>query len=146
MPSVSVSTAGLTSRNSPPPSDVRDLIAGHLSFPKHYVSGKRYLAYQHESAYLLAKESPSPPSWALADVIEWNEFPANELHARQKPLSVLKPLIEAFSEPGQLILDPFTGSGSTLLAAKQLGRSYIGIELDRNYHALATHRLLDSSF
>jgi adenine-specific DNA-methyltransferase len=116
-------------------------IVGHLSFPKPYVSGKRFLAYQHEAAYLLVKGHPAEPSWALADVIEWKDFPANELHPTQKPLSVLTPLIEAFSQPGQLVVDPFAGSGSTLMAAKTLGRSYIGIELDAKYYALARRRL-----
>lgn len=120
-------------------------IVGHLSFPKPYVSGKRYLAYQHESAYLLVKGHPAEPCWALADVIQWKDFPANELHPTQKPLSVLTPLIEAFSQPGQLVLDPFAGSGSTLMAAKTLGRDYIGMELDAKYHAIASRRLEQAS-
>src|ERR1700691_2269283 len=49
------------------------------------VSGKRYLAYQHESAYLLAKGRPPEPSGALADVIEWRDFPVNELLPTEKP-------------------------------------------------------------
>jgi len=116
-------------------------IAGHLTFPKPYVSGKRYLAYQHESAYLLVKGRPAEPSWALADVVEWKGFPLNELHPTEKPLSILTPLIEAFSQPGQVVLDPFAGSGSTLMAATTLRRGYIGIELDPTYHAIAGRRL-----
>jgi adenine-specific DNA-methyltransferase len=53
------------------------------------------------------------------------------------------PLVETYSQPGGLVLDPFTGSGSSLLAAKMLGRSYFGIELDPGYHAIAERRLLD---
>jgi adenine-specific DNA-methyltransferase len=116
-------------------------IAGHLSFPKRYISNSRYLAYKHEAAYLLVKGIPSPIFHALPDVIEWNERLVNELHPTQKPLSVLTPLIEAFSRPGHTVLDPFAGSGSSLLAAKTLGRSYIGIELDAKYHGIAKHRL-----
>lgn len=116
-------------------------IAGHLSFPKKYISGKRYLAYQHEAAYLLAKGSPLEPSYALADVIEWKDFPRNELHPSQKPLSILTPLIKAFSRLGDTVLDPFCGSASTLLSAKLQGRRFLGIELDARYHAIAHDRL-----
>jgi DNA modification methylase len=116
-------------------------LAGHLAFPKKYMSGKRYLAYQHESAYLLVKGRPPQPSYAIPDVIEWADFPKNDLHPTQKPLSVLTPLVEAFSKQGQTVLDPFAGSGSSLLAAKTLGRFYIGVEMDAKYHAIAKKRL-----
>ena len=53
----------------------------------------------------------------------------------------LRPVIEAFTEPGEIVLDPFCGSGSTLLAAKILGRRYIGIELDAGYAKAAQGRL-----
>jgi site-specific DNA-methyltransferase (adenine-specific) len=43
------------------------------------------------------------------------------------------------------VLDPFAGSGSSLMTAKSLGRSYIGIELDAKYHAIASRRLAASS-
>ena len=88
-----------------------------MAFPKPYTSGKGFLAYQHEAAYLLAKGEPRQPSWAMADVIAWKDYPKNELHPTEKPLSVLTPLIEAFSQPGQLVLDPFAGSGSSLIAS-----------------------------
>jgi DNA modification methylase len=54
---------------------------------------------------------------------------------------VLLPLVETFSRAGGLVLDPFAGSGSSLLAARMLGRSYLGIELDDEYHAIARRRL-----
>lgn len=49
-------------------------------------------------------------------------------HPTTKPQSWMKPVVEVFSEPGDVILDPFAGSGSTLVAAASLGRSAIGIE------------------
>ncbi|MCC7482958.1 MAG: DNA methylase [Hyphomicrobiales bacterium] len=118
-------------------------IVGHLVFPKRYTSASRFVRYQHECAYLLAKGSPRPPEYTIGDVIDWS-YSGNRLHPTQKPLSVLLPLVETFSQPGGLVLDPFAGSGSTLVAAETLGRFYLGVELDAGYHALATHRLRKS--
>ena len=115
-------------------------IVGHLVFPKRYTSATRHVRYQHECAYLLAKGYPKEPAYPIGDVIDWT-YSGDKLHPTQKPLSVLLPLIETFSAPHSLILDPFSGSGSTLLAAKTLGRNYLGIELDPTYYAIATDRL-----
>lgn len=109
-------------------------------FPKPYASSTRFLKYQHESAHLLVKGNPRQPEKPIGDVIPW-EYTGNRLHPTQKPVSALAPLIEAFSRPEDMVLDPFSGSGSSLMAAKMLGRSYIGIELDPGYHALAVKRL-----
>jgi len=49
--------------------------------------------------------------------------------------------VEAFSNTQGIVLDPFAGSGFSLVAAKALGRSYIGIEIDAKYHATAVRRL-----
>ena len=74
-------------------------------------------------------------------MIEWTDFTGNRLHPSQKPVTLLLPLIETFCPPGGLVIDPFAGSGSTLLAARMLDRSYLGIELDPDYHAIAASRL-----
>ncbi len=116
-------------------------VIGHLAFPKRYTSGTRFLRYQHEAAYLLAKGEPKPPQYPIGDVIDWTDYTGNRLHPSQKPVNMLLPLIDTFSSRGGLVLDPFTGSGSTLVAAKMLGRSWLGIELDAKYHAIATERL-----
>jgi site-specific DNA-methyltransferase (adenine-specific) len=115
-------------------------VVGHLVFPKRYASASKFLRYQHECAYLLAKGNPQQPQKPLSDVIEW-VYTGNKLHPTQKPLSVLSPIIEAFTRKGDTVLDPFAGSGSTLAAAQLLRRNWIGVELDPSYHANACERL-----
>lgn len=63
------------------------------------------------------------------------------VHPTQKPVGILRPLIEYSCPPGGIVLDPFCGSGSTLVAAKECGRSAIGIEIDPHYAAIARERL-----
>ena len=77
----------------------------------------------------------------LGDVIEWADNTGNKLRPTQKPISVLLPLIETYSGTQDTVLDPFAGSGSSLVAAKMLGRNWLGVELDGNHHATAMKRL-----
>jgi len=114
---------------------------GHFSFPKRYTSSVGHVRCQHECAYLLAKGNPGRPQNPLGDVIEWKDNTGNRLHPTQKPVSILLPLVETYSAPSGIVLDPFAGSGSTLAAAKMLGRPYLGIERDGKYHAIASRRL-----
>jgi adenine-specific DNA-methyltransferase len=69
------------------------------------------------------------------------EYSGNRLHPTQKPVASLKPLIAAFTKPGAVVLDPFAGSGSTLVAARELGRQFIGIDMDAAHHRTARARL-----
>ena len=63
------------------------------------------------------------------------------LHPNEKPLSWLTPFIERSSHEGDVILDPFMGSGSVGEACKRLGRRFIGVELDPEYFSVAVKRL-----
>jgi site-specific DNA-methyltransferase (adenine-specific) len=62
-------------------------------------------------------------------------------HPCQMPLALLERIIRVSSSPGDLVLDPFAGSGTTLAAAKKLGRDYLGIELSANYAQQIRDRL-----
>ncbi len=62
-------------------------------------------------------------------------------HPTQKPLAVLRRLVQWATNPGDLVLDPFMGVGSTGVAALELGRQFTGIELDRSYYDAALIRL-----
>jgi site-specific DNA-methyltransferase (adenine-specific) len=64
-----------------------------------------------------------------------------KLHPTEKPVDLMKVLIENSSNEGDLILDPFMGVGSTALACKELNRQFIGFELDKHYCELAEKRI-----
>lgn len=63
------------------------------------------------------------------------------LHPTQKPLKLMQALIELTTQKNQLVLDPYAGSGSTLLAAKLLGRRYVGFEINPEYVRICRERL-----
>lgn len=117
---------------------------GHLVFVKRYASNDRsengFLRYHHEQAYLLAKGRPDKPRALLSDVFQW-QYTGNSLHPTEKPIGILLPLVYAFTGLGDIVLDPFCGSGSTLLAAKLLGRRYIGIDVTAAHVRTAQSRL-----
>ncbi|MGI0023512.1 MAG: DNA methyltransferase [Nitrososphaera sp.] len=113
---------------------------GHLVWKKDYHSNERFVRYSHESAYLLAKGEPQLPRIALNDVLDW-KYTGDELHPTQKPIMAILPIIMAFSNVGDIVLDPFLGSGTTAVAAQELGRRYIGIEIDPVYARKAQERL-----
>lgn len=118
-------------------------VGGHLVFRKSYASKSAFLQYRHEQAFLLIKGRPAFPHAPPPDVLDM-PYSGNRLHPTQKPIAALKPLIEAFSQPGDTVLDPFAGSASTLIAARQLGRNFLGIELDPLHHGTATRRLQET--
>lgn len=81
-----------------------------------------------------------PAVWVHA--IEMNRGGLNKrLHTTQKPIPLMLDLVSDFTDPGDVVLDPFTGSGTTGVACLRLGRSFIGIEKDPKCAALARERL-----
>ena len=72
------------------------------------------------------------------------EPPGKKLHMTGKPLTLMEELLKIV-EPGGKVLDPFAGSGTTLLAARNLGQGYVGIEASRAYYEIAKERLSDSN-
>lgn len=78
--------------------------------------------------------------WDDISVPFWS-MPENTAHPAQKPEKLIAKLILASSQPGDLVLDPFLGSGTTSVVAKKLGRNYIGIEQNELYCVWAEKRL-----
>jgi site-specific DNA-methyltransferase (adenine-specific) len=90
--------------------------------------------------------TPHPLGAKPRDVLEiptiCNGMAEKTDHPTQKPLELLRRLVAASSEPGELVVDPFAGSGTTLVAAAALGRRWEGADADPRYVALARARLL----
>jgi len=112
----------------------------HIVWTKNYASNRGLIRHHHEQAYVLSKGKPKRPAAPLRDVIPWR-YSGNTLHPTQKPVSAIRPLIVAFSKPGDIVLDPFLGSGTTAVAAVDHGLCYIGIERIKRYCIVAQDRL-----
>lgn len=108
-------------------------------FNNKYLTDKEYCLYFRKNAYC------NPQSYEEAKTIF--SLPINLrdkdkfIHPTIKPLSIIKTLIENSSQPNDIILDPFIGSGTTAVAAKETGRRYIGMEIDKRYYDIACDRV-----
>lgn len=78
--------------------------------------------------------------WTDLTVPFWS-MPENTDHPTQKPEKLVAKVVLASSQPGDVVLDPFLGSGTTSVVAKKLGRHFVGIEVDETYCCLAEKRL-----
>ena len=101
-----------------------------------YANRTEYLLFGHKGRRLL-NGSRDP------NVLFFKRAGRQRAHPTEKPEDLLRYLIEKSSTPAELVLDPFAGSGTTCRAAKDLGRRYLGIEIDPEYAAIAQERLTD---
>ena len=76
--------------------------------------------------------------WSLPAIAKWEKSCGK--HPTQKPLGVLARLIQASTEPGAWILDPFNGSATTGIAANLLGRKYLGLEIEDEFLSMSKAR------
>lgn len=85
----------------------------------------------------------NPDAKAVSNIYK-KSLPKKKHHPNEKPVEMPAYFIGLHTRPGDLVLDPFMGSGTTLLAARALGRRVIGIELDQSYCETAVERLRQS--
>lgn len=103
---------------------------------------KSQFAPSHENIIFAVKGKFSFPGHRPKDLITHRKLPGSQMiHPTEKPVPLLADLITAVTKPGDLILDPFAGSGSTLVAAKKTGRRFTGIELDDVHYAKAQRHI-----
>ena len=104
-----------------------------------YLTDKEYCLYFRKNGYC------NPQSYNEAKTVYYmpiNKSDKNKYkHPTIKPLKIIKTLIKNSSKEGDIILDCFSGSGTTCVAAKELNRQYIGIEIDPEYHKISIDRL-----
>ncbi len=115
-------------------------IVSQIIWQKRYASRRGFTQYRHESAYVLAKGNPARPKQPVPSVMEW-VYSGNRAHPTEKAVEILAPLVRCFSKAGDLVCDPFSGSGSTSVAAALNGRDYLGIDIDPKHVATAQARL-----
>lgn len=100
----------------------------------HFVKSKKYF-FDYKKAKVLHHHR---------DVIKQGIEPFKE-HQASFPLSLIRPLIETTSKQGDIVFDPFAGSGTTAVASIELGRSYFGFEINPSYCAIAEERIKAAS-
>ncbi len=125
----------------------RKVIHWHKTNPFPAIYTRKMFANSMEMLVHFSKGTPK--TWNHKHVNDMHNFieapicmgKERTAHKTQKPLKVCIPFIEISSNEGDLILDPFMGSGSTAVAAKMLGRNFIGFEINKDYCNIAQERL-----
>lgn len=116
-----------------------------LVWEKNIGLGWRYRP-QYENIVILSKSANKyafyDTSKKCGNVIKCPQhIPQKDEHPTQKPLEVIYKLLNIHTKEGDLILDPFVGSGTTAVACHKLNRKYIGFEIDKGYYDMAQKRL-----
>lgn len=136
-------------RNAFPNLAGRRLTASHETILWCNKGGRRreyYFDYEYSKTgnflydRLKTPEKQMRTVWDIPNNKEKSEY-AYGKHPTQKPIRILKRIIQLSSKSGDIVFTPFSGSGSECVAAKMTGRKYIGIEMDETYCKLAKTRL-----
>lgn len=115
----------------------------HFVWVKNNIGCGWFTRPQHEAAYLLTKGNPDKPDFAPSNVIK-ADMTGNEYHPTQKPVTLIERLIQPYTDRGDVVLDPFMGSGTTGVACAKMARKFIGIEIDPGYFDIACKRIEDA--
>ncbi len=97
--------------------------------------------------------NPRKPDGSGTMIFNWFKWERDKaednipnIHPTQKPIRVLKQLIEIFTDDGDVVIDPVAGSGSTLRACMELNRSCYGFEIDKTFYKEAKEKMLDLEY
>ena len=113
------------------------------TFHNKYLSDKEYCLYFRKGGHC------QPTSYETAKTVYHQPLNVQDKkdypHPTIKPLNIIRNLIANSSKPDDIILDPFMGSGTTAVACMELGRKYIGYEINQDYFKVAQKRIQDCS-
>lgn len=112
---------------------------GHIVWNKKAPGMGQGIRYMHENIAIFQFGEPRPPAENIFSII--NALKVNAEHPHQKPVAAMKRLIEWLTMPGDVVFDPFMGSGTTGVACMELDRDFIGCELDEKHFAVAEQRI-----
>ena len=113
-----------------------------LIWDKGNVTPNQYYMGGYELILMLRKGGAKPiNNMGTSNIIKIPNIIGKKQHPTEKPIKLMEILIENSSNEGDLVLDPFMGSGSTAKAADNLSRKFIGIELDNSYFEIAKERI-----
>jgi site-specific DNA-methyltransferase (adenine-specific) len=124
-------------------SSIRGVWYGHIVWNKKAPGMGQGIRYMHENIAVFQFGDPEQPTNNIFSVI--NALKVNAEHPHQKPVAAMKSLIEWLTNPGDIVFDPFMGSGTTGVACMELDRDFIGCELDEKHFAVAEQRIKASS-
>ncbi|MCA8911713.1 MAG: site-specific DNA-methyltransferase [Planctomycetes bacterium] len=146
----SYKTGGLSKRWLGRKHDSIHVFAAGRDYTFNLIREKSYLAHRYGYSNVeIHEDEGGAYTWtALRDVWDIPALRGNQLeyagYPTQKPLALLKRLVECFTRPGDLVLDPCCGSGTALVAAKLLGRSWLGVDAGKAAVGLALQRLSEA--
>lgn len=113
-----------------------------LIWNKNNATPNKYYMQQAEFILLLRKgKARNINNMGTSNILSAYNIIGNKLHPTQKPVELMEVLISNSSDEGDTILDPFFGSGSTIIAAEKLNRKAIGFEIDEEYYKTAKERI-----
>lgn len=119
---------------------------GNPDYYPQFTKGKPYIKEKNNPAEHYAGNTKRTPTINDGkryprDVLHFSNSNANSIHPTQKPVRLVEYLIRTYSNAGDVILDPFAGSGTTAVAAINSDRSFIGWERDEGYYNAAVKRI-----
>ena len=132
------------------------LLDKYIGFKQAVVWDKGWLGmgihYRRSYEFILVAQNGSPAkTWnggnTTSNVWKINKIiPNKNQHPTEKPVPLMEKIVHIHSDVGDVVLDPFMGHGSTLRAAKDLGRKAIGIEIEEKYCEIAAKRMAQEVF